>query len=169
MKYNKHTRYILLPWLALLTPWQLCAQSAQQPGGPKSIYEERDFLGFTTTSPAPITIGTAAEYQNGKYSDASSSILLAFGIAWTISVRTQSADLTSGVNTIPVSNVTIQVVDGAFGTGIKTLSTSPQVVASGILALAASFSFRYTMAGGAHLLKPAGSYTVQVIFTTTGL
>ena len=165
MRYSKHIRYILLPLLTLLTPWQLHAQS----GGPENIDEERDFLGFTTTSPPAITIGTAAEYQHGKYSDAPSSILLALGIAWTISVRAQSADLSSGANTIPVSNVTIQVVGGAFGTGVKTLSTTSQVVASGILALAASFNFRYTMAGGAHLLKPAGSYAVQVIFTTTGL
>lgn len=148
-----------------------CLQLHAQKGPhPESIYDERDFLGFTTSSPPPIDIATPAEYQNGKFSDAPSSILLALGLAWTVSIRSQTANLTSGSNNIPVSNVTVQVVGvSGIGTGVVTLSTTSQVIASGVLALTANFSFRYTMKGGNHLLVPAGTYTSSIIFTTTGL
>ncbi|UYQ93208.1 hypothetical protein MKQ68_24300 [Chitinophaga horti] len=150
--------------ICLLLPFAGMAQN-----GPRSINDERDFLGFTTSNPPVITIATAAEYQNGKFSDAPSSILLAVGIAWTVSVRAQTATLNNGINTIPVNQVTIQVVGATFGTGVITLSTTNQVVASSVLTLGSSFNFRYTLKGGNHLLQPAGNYTGTVIFSTTGL
>lgn len=169
MKWLRSRYKLCITGLMIWLPLHSFAQSEGGPQSSTSIHDESDFLGFTTSSPPIMTFSTPADYQNGKFSDAPSSIVLTLGLAWTVSVRAATANLTSGTNTIAISNVTVQVVGASFGTGIITLTTSNQTIASGVLALLANFNFRYTMKGGTHLLKPAGDYTATVIFSTTGL
>ena len=94
---------------------------------------------------------------------------------YTLTVRSSSANLTSGANTIPVSLVTIQLVNiggTAYAGPVITLNTTAQTLTnypySGAAFTNSQLLLTYKLAGGTALLKPAGTYGTTLTYTVTG-
>ncbi len=94
---------------------------------------------------------------------------------YTLTVRASSANLTSGANTIPVSQVTIQLVNIgglAYGGPVITLGTTAQTLTnypySGAAFTGQQLLLTYKLLGGTALLKPAGTYGTTLTYTVTG-
>ena len=89
--------------------------------------------------------------------------------AYGLSIKTAGPNLTSGANTIPVSNVAVQTTGLAVGTPrtVSALSTTDQSLATGLPAtMTQSVNVQYsTAAGNTAFLKPAGAYSTTITFT----
>lgn len=120
-----------------------------------------------------VTVNTASAYQNGiTVNNTTLKVSARNNTAWTLQVYATSANLTSGVNTIPVSQVSMRAINTdctvfpAFN-----LSTANQLIAEDRILRAqdkvTNISIDYSLTGGATLLKPAGNYTTTLTFTAT--
>jgi hypothetical protein len=134
-----------------------------------------------TVNPGAVsfTINNATLYRNGNSITYTAHLqqTLLLSVGWSLTVRASSANLTSGANSIPAGNVKVQVTSATYGSSnvpgpfpVVSLSNSNQAVipSSGlVLGLLSTLrvNLKYTVAGDANLLKPAGTYATQLTFT----
>ncbi len=127
-------------------------------------------LQLTVNTPTVgLNFATAANYNNGVTSVVNNQVTVGCNRAYSISVKTAGPNLTSGANTIPVSNISVRTTGLAVGTPriIAALSTTDQSLVTGLpAAMAQSVNVQYsTTAGNTAFLKPAGAYTTTITFT----
>ncbi|WP_111598407.1 hypothetical protein [Chitinophaga skermanii] len=133
---------------------------------PASLLNHLNYLGFTITGSPSITFSTAAEYQNGKASATLITVGIPVGVAWQVQVRATTLSGPAS-NTIDITKVILKA--NLSGAANVPLSTTNVTLATGVISLLSSYTVSVTMQGGAHLLKPSGTYTSTLTFTYTGL
>lgn len=120
-----------------------------------------------------VTVNTASAYQSGiTVNNTTLKVTARNNTAWTLQVYATSANLTSGANTIPVSQVSMRAINtDCIVFPAFSLSTVNQLIAEDRILRAqdkvTNISIDYSLTGGATLLKPAGNYTTTLTFTAT--
>lgn len=118
-----------------------------------------------------MAINTPALYQNGA-TITHTTLRVTVPRRFTWDLRLSAAgNLTSGVNTIPIGAMSVLVTNTDVTTYPITLSTTQQLLCSDYVAKQSdrnsSLTIQYTLQGGNHLLKPAGSYATTLTFFLT--
>lgn len=138
---------------------------------------------LTVSSPMTIAVNTPALFQNGTTLDANNHVTYTtlLSALRSLNVRSQTTTLSGpGGNTIPVGQVKVQVtqvtVNNVVQTGtfpqVQLTTTDQSIQPTGLnLGIAATvrYNIRYTLTGGANLLKPAGTYTATLTYSLLDL
>lgn len=121
---------------------------------------------------ASLAFTTISNYKNGVQLSQPTALNVFSTQPYHITVA--SPDLSSGANTIPISNIHFSAApstsNSSITTGPVSLSSSAQtIITSSIPTLSQNFDFTYstTAANTAFLNKPAGTYTSIVTYTIT--
>ncbi|RAJ04103.1 hypothetical protein LX64_02981 [Chitinophaga skermanii] len=127
-----------------------------------------------SATPPTLTFATANDYANGVSATYANAITVTSTANYSITVKTSSADLANGANTIPVSNVNVAVsgTTGVGTTGSGALSTTDlAIVTNAPAAIAKGIGLTYSTTAGnpAFVGKPSGNYTTTLTFTATAL
>ena len=147
---------------------------AQTTGNATLTISLSDVLQLTVnTNAVNLNFTTAASYINGVSSTVNNQLTVVSNRGYDISVRAATANLTNGVNNIPVGNVVVQPVSLVGGTArvVSALTTTNQALATGLPAtMSSSVNINYsTAAGNTAFLQPAGAYTTTLTFTVVAL
>lgn len=132
-----------------------------------------DLTSFILADVAPSLVFTSADdYANGiSYTSPIIGGTVTSNSPYSVTVATDSENLSFSGNDIPVSSVAVEPVGTDLGTTSKVnLSTTEQTIMSGAPGgLAKTFQVTYSTAPGDEnfLGKPSGIYTVNVIYTVT--
>jgi hypothetical protein len=143
---------------------------AQSSGNATMTVNLTDVLQLTVnTATVTLNFATPADYNNGVTSSVANQISVTCNRAYDLKIKTTTASLASGANTIPVSNVsTLATYTGqAAANPTVSLSTVDQSLATAVPASTTrSINLQYsTSAGNQAFLKPAGAYTTTLTFT----
>lgn len=143
---------------------------AQSSGNATMTVNLADVLQLTVnTATVTLNFATPADYNNGVSSSVPNQISVTCNRAYDLKVKTTTGTLTSGANTIPVSNVSAQAsYAGQSSAGPSVaLSTTDQSLATGVPAsITRQVNLNYsTSAGNQAFLRPAGAYTTTLTFT----
>ena len=115
------------------------------------------------TNSATITYATAPNYRDGVTQSIADQLSVTSNRQWGLTVQTATANLVSGANTIPVSNVSVGANAGA-GTALS--ATPISLLSTQAAAMESKVSLAYkTSADNAAFLKPAGTYSTTMTFT----
>ncbi|MBO0951153.1 hypothetical protein [Fibrella forsythiae] len=160
---------ILLAWLGVISV-NVLAQPyvSEQPPGNQT--DNVAALGLTILSNPALTLSTVDDYTKGVSIDHTTLRLsVSIGLTWALQVRIAD-DLRYQNNSIPASAIGIQAINLGSRPEI-VLSTADQVIASGLasLPILLGTTFRYRTKGGSAFLKPGGTYTATIIFSSTAL
>lgn len=138
---------------------------------------------LTITTPVNIAINTPALFQNGTQLDITNHVTYTTVLSAlrSLNVRSQSLTLSGpGGNSIPIGQVKVQVtqvtVNNVVQSGtfpqVQLTTTNQAIQPTGLnLGIAATvrYNIRYTLTGGANLLKPAGTYTATLTYSLVDL
>ncbi|CCH03096.1 hypothetical protein FAES_5097 [Fibrella aestuarina BUZ 2] len=143
---------------------------AQSSGNATMTVNLADVLQLTVnTATVTLNFATPTDYKNGVSSSVPNQISVTCNRAYDLKVRTTTATLTSGANTIPVSNVSAQAnyTGQSAANPSVALSTTDQSLATGVPAsISRQVNLNYsTSAGNQDFLRPAGAYTTTLTFT----
>ena len=112
---------------------------------------------------ATFTYATADIYQNGFTQSIADQLSVTSNRQWGLTVKTATANLVSGTNTIPVSNVRVGANAGA-GTALSTTPISLLSAQAAVTESKVTLTYS-TSANNAAFLKPAGTYSTTLTFT----
>lgn len=143
---------------------------AQSSGNATMTVNLTDVLQLTVnTATVTLNFATPADYNNGVTSSVPNQISVTCNRSYDLKVKTTTATLTSGANTIPVSNVATQATytGQAAANPTVALSITDQPLATAVPASTTrQINMQYsTSAGNQAFLKPAGAYTTTLTFT----
>ncbi|QJW89794.1 hypothetical protein HNV11_10600 [Spirosoma taeanense] len=147
-------------WLSLLS-WLGISQARGQ------------VTAITILDPAiDLYVQTAADFQNGvSVSEQTLALTVAANKNITLQVRA-SGNLISGVNSIPIGSMYVQVTSSTPVQAEKQLSTTAQTILSGTVSSAYSsrpITIKYRLAPGTDIFKPKGAYKTTLTFTFSAL
>ncbi|MEZ0542526.1 hypothetical protein [Fibrella arboris] len=159
----------LFIFLAVM-PWKLLAQPYSQDVPAFVTTESPSAIGLTILSNPALTLRTIDDYTKGVSVDHTTLRLsVSIGLAWSLQIRVAD-DLRYQSNAIPASAISIQAIN--LGNRPEVLlSTADQVIASGLasIPLLLGTTFRYKTKGGTAFLKPGGTYTATLVFSSSAL
>ena len=168
-------RYCLSALLTLLS-WvfdtPLLAHSAGRSNTPVAVLSAPFTSTMTMLANPTINVPTAADYRNGVTISQSTLQVSGVGnVLYNLQIKASSVNLTSGVNTIPVSLVGVTITTAGIGaTGERRLTTAYQSLGAYNPPTAYTnylITLQYKLYSDPALLKPAGSYTTTITFLLT--
>lgn len=143
---------------------------AQTTGNATMTVNLADVLQLTVnTNTVTLNFANPADYINGVTSLVTNQVSITCNRNYDLRIKSATANLTSGANTIAVSNVATQAsyTGQAAANPTVSLSTTDQPLATAVPASTQrGINLQYsTSAGNQAFLKPAGAYTATLTFT----